>query len=279
MGVRAAGAARRSPPRRHFQHAPESGRGRSTCSTAGSRLYERIAIDGDTRATRSRQLYSDDQRRSSRPATADVRRPDGGQRGARGHARHRVDAAADRRRSTRTTPTRRLAVSTPQYSTAILADNRGKRPLRRRRAARLYDADGGPIGGTGGHPPAASACASRPQGPAHLMRASGPLTRPARPPLTLTRSPRGRATRQRSWPPVRRGPFPDAGSASPARRPARHLGDQRPTAFHDARSAPLDHPPAVANRPARANGNVPQLGSGRARGVLRGGAGPRAATA
>lgn len=49
----------------------------------------------------------------------------------------------------------RLAVSTPRYHTAILAVNRSKVPHGGIELARLYDADGDPVGGTGGHAPSA----------------------------------------------------------------------------------------------------------------------------
>jgi hypothetical protein len=92
----------------------------------------------------------------------------------------------------------RLAVSTRHYSTAILADNRGKVPYGGNELARLYDSDGDPISGTGGHPPAAFGVRVEDARGRRLMISQKPLhSDPRRPPLTLTRSPRGRVTHQR----------------------------------------------------------------------------------
>lgn len=106
----------------------------------------------------------------------------------------------------------RLAVSTPHYSTAILAVNRGKVPYGGLDLARLYDADGDPISGTGGRPPAAfGAVVTTPGGHRLLATQTGLHHDPKRPPLTLVRSPHGRVTHQR-----RLATHPDAG-------PFRHL--------------------------------------------------------
>ncbi len=92
----------------------------------------------------------------------------------------------------------RLAVSTRHYSTAILADNRNKVPYGGNELARFYDADGDPVGGTGGHPPAAFGVRVENARGKRLMISQRPLhSDPKRPPLTLTRSPLGRVTRQR----------------------------------------------------------------------------------
>src|SRR3954451_14973844 len=88
----------------------------------------------------------------------------------------------------------RLAVSTPRYSTAILAVNRGKVPYGGDELARLYDADGDPIGGTGGLPPQSfGVVLSRPHGARTLATQTGLHADPPRAPVVLTRSPRGRA--------------------------------------------------------------------------------------
>jgi hypothetical protein len=102
----------------------------------------------------------------------------------------------------------RLAVSSPRYSAAILAVNRGKVPYGGIELARLYDADGDPISGTGGRPPAAfGVLVSRVEGGGRVLASqTGRHSDPARPPLTLTRSPRGRVTRQK-----RLATHPDAG--------------------------------------------------------------------
>ncbi len=92
----------------------------------------------------------------------------------------------------------RLAVSTRHYSTAILADNRGKVPYGGNELARFYDADGDPIGGTGGHPPASFGVRVEGAHGERLMISQRPLhADPKHPPLILTHSPRGRVTRQR----------------------------------------------------------------------------------
>jgi hypothetical protein len=101
----------------------------------------------------------------------------------------------------------RLAVSTPRYSTAVLAVNRGKVPYGGTELARLYDADGDPIGGTGGHPPSAfGVLISRPDGHVTFASQYGLHDDPQRAPIVLTRSPRGRVTRVR-----RLATKPDAG--------------------------------------------------------------------
>ena len=46
-------------------------------------------------------------------------------------------------------------MSTPRYSAAILADNYGAVPYGGIDLARLFDAQGVPVGGVGGRPPAA----------------------------------------------------------------------------------------------------------------------------
>lgn len=92
----------------------------------------------------------------------------------------------------------RLAVSTRHYSTAILADNRGKVPYGGNELARFYDSDGDPIGGTGGHPPMAFGVRVEDHKGERLMISQRPIhSDPRRPPLTLTRSPRGRVAHQR----------------------------------------------------------------------------------
>ncbi len=101
----------------------------------------------------------------------------------------------------------RLAVSTPSYSTAILVVNRSKVPYGGLDLARLYDGDGDPVGGTGGRPPAAFGIVVAARGGRPVLRTqTGRHRDPARPPLTLTASPRGRVTRQR-----RLATQPDAG--------------------------------------------------------------------
>lgn len=119
----------------------------------------------------------------------------------------------------------RLAVSTPRYSTAILAVNRGKVPYGGLDLARLYDAEGDPISGTGGRPPAAfGAVVTTPGGHRLLATQTGLHRDPRRPPLTLTRSPHGRVTHQR-----RLATHPDAG-------PFGHLSVQGTREAHGVRA-------------------------------------------
>jgi hypothetical protein len=105
----------------------------------------------------------------------------------------------------------RLAVSSPHYSTAILAVNRGKVPYGGIELARLYDADGDPIGGTGGHPPSSfGVLIDRVRGGRRVLSTqTGLHADPRRPPIILTHSPRGRVTRQK-----RLATHPDAGPFS-----------------------------------------------------------------
>jgi hypothetical protein len=93
----------------------------------------------------------------------------------------------------------RLAVSTPRYSTAILAVNRSKVPYGGIELARLYDADGDPISGTGGRAPSAfGVLVSRAKGGRRVLASeTGRHTDPKKPAVILTRSPRGRVTHQR----------------------------------------------------------------------------------
>jgi hypothetical protein len=108
----------------------------------------------------------------------------------------------------------RLAVSSPRYSTAILAVNRGKVPYGGADLARLYDADGDPIGPTGGRPPSSfGVLITRLDGYETFSTQRGLHRDPSRPPVVLTSSPRGRVTRQR-----RLATRPDAG-------PFRHLDE------------------------------------------------------
>jgi hypothetical protein len=108
----------------------------------------------------------------------------------------------------------RLAVSTPAYSTAILAVDRGIVPYGGQELARLYDADGDPLMGTGGHGPAALGVVVRDTSGRVVLASQRGLDRThGRVPLVLTASPRGPVRRQR---PLSGGP--DAG-------PFRRLAD------------------------------------------------------
>jgi hypothetical protein len=103
----------------------------------------------------------------------------------------------------------RLAVSTPRYSTGLLAVNRVRVPYGGQELARLYDADGDPIAGTGGKPPMSfGVLVNAPGGRRVLATQTGLHQDPRRPPLVLERSPRGRVTRQKRLPTkLDAGPF------------------------------------------------------------------------
>ena len=97
----------------------------------------------------------------------------------------------------------RLSVSTPRYSAAILADNRRAVPYGGVELARLFDAQGVPVGGIGGRPPAAFGVVLRRPGRSRALATQGA---PRDATLVLARSPRGRVTRTRRLP-----ANPDAG--------------------------------------------------------------------
>jgi hypothetical protein len=103
----------------------------------------------------------------------------------------------------------RLAVSTPFYSTAVVAVNRGAFPYGGIELARLLDRDGAPLTGVGGTAPSAPGIQVR-DATGRLVLASqvGWAHDPVRPPLVLTRSPEGAVTRADSAPgSVHAGPF------------------------------------------------------------------------
>ena len=90
----------------------------------------------------------------------------------------------------------RLAVSTPAYSTAIVAVNRRAFPYGGIELARLLDGRGQPLTGIGGRPPAALGVVIRDRsGRTVLASQEGWHRDPARPPLVLTRSPHGTVKR------------------------------------------------------------------------------------
>ena len=98
----------------------------------------------------------------------------------------------------------RLAVSTPAYGTAVVAVNRGAFPYGGLELARLHDRDGDPIGGIGGRSPAAFGIVVRDKGGRRaLVTQTGLRHSPRRPPIKITRSPRGPVTR---LPPLRTRP-------------------------------------------------------------------------
>jgi hypothetical protein len=86
----------------------------------------------------------------------------------------------------------RLAVSTPAYSTAVVAVNRDAFAYGGNELARLLDERARPLSGIGGRPPAAFGVVIRDrEGRTVLASQTGRERDPARPPLILTRSPRG----------------------------------------------------------------------------------------
>jgi hypothetical protein len=89
----------------------------------------------------------------------------------------------------------RLSISTPLYSTAIMAVNRAAFPYGGIELARYFDAAGNPVGGVGARPPAAFGVQVRDRhGRQVLATAKGFHATPARPPLVV-RSPAGRIAR------------------------------------------------------------------------------------
>jgi hypothetical protein len=90
----------------------------------------------------------------------------------------------------------RLAVSTPSYSTAIVAVNRGAFPYGGIELARLFDRQGDPISGIGGHPPAAFGVVVHDRAGHVMLESQRGLRRdPIRPPVALTRSHQGKVDR------------------------------------------------------------------------------------
>ena len=87
----------------------------------------------------------------------------------------------------------RLAVSTPAYSTAVLAANHGAVDYGGIELARLYDGDGRPVATIGGRPPAAFGVVVRDVANRTLLASQTSRLQPslAAPPLRLTRAPRG----------------------------------------------------------------------------------------
>jgi hypothetical protein len=103
----------------------------------------------------------------------------------------------------------RLAVSTPFYSTAVVAVNRGAFPYGGIELARLLDRDGAPLTGVGGTAPSAPGIQVH-DATGRLVLASqvGWAHDPRRPPLALTRSPEGAVTHADSTPgSIHAGPF------------------------------------------------------------------------
>jgi hypothetical protein len=87
----------------------------------------------------------------------------------------------------------RLAVSTPSYSTAVLAANHGAVGYGGTELARLYDGDGRPVATIGGRPPAAFGVVVRDVANRVLLTSQTARLKPslADPPLRLLHAPRG----------------------------------------------------------------------------------------
>ena len=116
----------------------------------------------------------------------------------------------------------RLAVSTPAYSTAIAAVDRGILPYGGIELARLMDGDGDPLSEIGGRPPASFGVVVRDRRGRELLATQrGIHVDPKRPPVILARSPRGRVAHVRALP-----SRPDAGPFRVLDAVA-HRGDRR----------------------------------------------------
>jgi hypothetical protein len=101
----------------------------------------------------------------------------------------------------------RLAVSTPDYGTAVVAVNRSAFPYGGLELARLFDGQGDPIGAVGARPPATFAVTvSDTRGRRVVSTAAGLHITPKRPPLVL-RSPAGTITRTPKGPHAYGGTF------------------------------------------------------------------------
>jgi hypothetical protein len=90
----------------------------------------------------------------------------------------------------------RLAVSTPNYGTAVVAVRRHAFPYGGIELARLHDAQGDPIAGIGGEVPAAFGVVVRDSAGRKVMVSQrGRVRTPRRAPVVVTDSPRGRISR------------------------------------------------------------------------------------
>jgi len=170
---------------RHFHQRPEYGPWAKFIFDRGLALYERMLVDGDTRAYPSAHLYG----------TTTVHQSTGDERmfNARmaANAARAVTLGLGSMRAPEPPPfyaydpdTQRLALSTPRYGTAIVPDNRGAFPYGGQEPARLFNAHGAPVGGLGGRGPAAFGLVIRgPHGRMATQTSGGKLT--------LDRAPRG----------------------------------------------------------------------------------------
>ncbi len=117
----------------------------------------------------------------------------------------------------------RLAVTTPHYSTAVVAVSQGALPYGGIELARLLDGDGEVAGGIGGRPPAAFGLVVRDRGGRIVLATQRPRTRLDRrvTPLRLTHAPAGvGATAAAAVGPVYAGPFRDLRATGTVSSPA-----------------------------------------------------------
>ncbi len=170
---------------RHFLREPEYGPWAKHLFDRGLALYERMLIDGDTRDYPSAHLYG----------TTTVHQSTGDERVFSARMAANAARAVTLGLGTMEAPepppfyafdpdTRRLAVSTPRYGTAIVPENRGAFPYGGGEPARLLNANGLPVGGIGGRGVAAFGLVVR--GPHGRM-----ATQQSGASLKLDRAPRG----------------------------------------------------------------------------------------
>jgi hypothetical protein len=96
--------------------------------------------------------------------------------------------------------TGRLAVSTPNYSTALVPYNRGAFPYGGLDPVRLFGPGQQPVGSLGGVPPEAMGVVVRDNSGKELLATSRSLHAGIGRPLSLIASPRGKVTRPRAYP-------------------------------------------------------------------------------
>ncbi|HET6551626.1 MAG TPA: hypothetical protein VFG79_24370 [Solirubrobacter sp.] len=153
----------------------------------------------------------------------------------------------------------RLAVSTPRYATAIIAENRRAFPYGGVELARLFDGAGRPVGGLGGRHDAAFGIVIR--GPGGRLATQTPR-RHGRGAVTLVRSPRGRVARQRHLP-----RHPDAGPFRRLEAASRTTGRDAVVLTHHTFTERAIHTSWTIRRrhgrpPVRAEAIFPSFGAG-----------------
>ena len=172
----------------HFHNDPRYGPWAKHLFDRGLALYETMLVDGDSRAYPSAHLYgvtaahqgTGDQRVFSARMAANAARAVTEGLGAMPAPEPPPFYAFD-------ADTGRLAVSTPRYATAIVAQNRSAFPYGGVELARLFDAAGRPVGGLGGRGRAAFGLMVRAGG----RQIATQTSRRSAGAIALTRSPRG----------------------------------------------------------------------------------------